>query len=192
MLDSGEKNCYYYYEPIADRLPQYEHKKTEGMYMKRRNILSVILVIIMLLSSVLVGCRADDGKDKGSETKEPSTSTDSKQTGESVTLKPGKYVREKEAYFSCLNLSEGGTGTLTPSPPSMDYYFSCFNTKVEGNYLLCGRHMRFEIVDSKTLKYVPNGEIYITGKETSDSLDTSDIPGNQYIPYGTLFILEEK
>ena len=151
--------------------------------MKRRTILSVILVILMLLSSVLVGCRADDGKDKGTETKEPATSTDNKQPDESVTLTPGKYVRKGATYYNCLDLSKEGTGSLAPTPPSMDYYFSCFNTKVEGKYMLLG-DMRFEIVDAKTLKYVPS--------EALDSADTTDIPEDPYLPYGSLFVLEEK
>ena len=153
--------------------------------MKRRITLSVILVIIMLLSSVLVGCRADDGKDKGSETKEPSTSTDSKQPDESVTFTPGKYVRKDAEYFNCLELSENGTCTLTPTPPSssMGAYHIKGTTKVEGNYMLLG-DMRFEIVDAKTLKYVQS--------EALDSVDTTDIPEDPYLPYGSLFVLEEK
>ena len=151
--------------------------------MKRRNILSVILVILMLLSSVLVGCRADNGKDKETETKEPSTSADNKQPDESVTLTPGKYVRKDATYFNCLELSEDGTCTLTPTSPSTDADYVKGTTKVEGNYLLCGS-MRFEIVDSKTLKYVPS--------EALDSVDTTDIPEDPYLPYGSLFVLEEK
>ena len=153
------------------------------MYMKRRIALSVILVIIMLLSSVLIGCRVDDGKDKGTEIKEPSTSADNKQPDESVTLTPGKYVRKDATYFNCLDLSKEGTGSLTPTPPSMDSYFPSFEPKVEGTYLHCGS-MRFEIVDSKTLKYVLN--------EAFDSADTTDIPEDPYLPYGSLFVLEEK
>ena len=131
--------------------------------MKTAKAISVILAILILIPSVFVGCRTDSGKDKETET-------------ESVTFKPGRYVREKATYYDCLDLSEEGVCRLTPVPPSKDPGYHIYFTKLEGNYLICGP-MKFEIVDSGTLKYIHD--------EASGEVDP-------YLPDGSLFILEEK